>query len=243
MNHLRSGVSLLIVVGDSHTIELSHGVVATEHARRIFPCDSRTRLHLCPRQLTVVATQVASLGDEVEHTALSIFIARIPVLHGGIFHLGIVVDDNLDDGGMELVLIAHRSRTSLKIRHIRIVVGNDERALKLSCIARIDTEITAQFHRTTYTLGDIYERTVAEHRTIECGKEIVAIRHHRTEIFLDKVGIILHGITYRTEDDALLGKFLLEGGLHRYRVHDGIHRRTAKRKSFLKRSEEHTSEL
>ena len=216
MNHLRSGVSLLIVVGDSHTVELCHRVVATKHARRIFPCDSRTRLHLCPRQLTVVATQVATLGDEVEHTTLSVLVARIPVLHGGIFHLGIVVDDNLDDGGMELVLIAHRSRTSLKIRHIRIIVGNDERALKLSCIAGIDTEITAQLHRTTHTLGDIYERSVAEHRTIEGGKEIVAIRHHRAEIFLDEVGIILHCITYGAEYDTLLGKFLLECGLHRH---------------------------
>ena len=178
MNHLRSGVSLLIVVGDSHTVELCHRVVATKHARRIFPCDSRSRLHLCPRQLTVVATQVATLGDEVEHTTLSVLVTGIPVLHGGILHLGIVVDDNLDDGGMELVLIAHRSRTSLKIRHIRIIVGNDERALKLSCIAGIDTEITAQFHRTTYTFGDIYKRSVAEHRTIESGKEIVAIWHH-----------------------------------------------------------------
>ena len=31
MDHLRAGVSLLIVVGDSHTIELCHGIVATEH--------------------------------------------------------------------------------------------------------------------------------------------------------------------------------------------------------------------
>ena len=51
VNHLRAGVSLLVVVGDGHAVELSLRVVATQNARRVFPRNSTARFHLRPRQL------------------------------------------------------------------------------------------------------------------------------------------------------------------------------------------------
>ena len=47
--------------------------------------------------------------------------------------------------------------------------------------------------------------------------------------------MILYGIANRTEDDALLGKVLLKGGLYRHRVHNGVYSHTAQRQSLLKR--------
>ena len=44
---------------------------------------------------------------------------------------------------MQLVLVTHRSRTPLKIAHIRAVIGNDEGALELSCVARVYSEVAA----------------------------------------------------------------------------------------------------
>ena len=143
-------------------------------------------------------------------------VARIPVLHGGVFHLGVVLDYNLDDGGMELVLIAHWRGAALQVRHVSVVVGNDERALKLSSVAGVDAEIAAQLHRATHALGDIDERAVAEHATVQRSEEVVTIRYHGAQIFAHQVGMLLDGLADAAEDDALLAQLVLEGGLHRH---------------------------
>ena len=98
---------------------------------------------------------------------------------------------------MKLVLVAHGSRAALKIAHVGIVVGHDERTLKLSGIAGVDAEITAQFHWAAHSLGDIDEGAVAEHCRVEGCKEVVAIRHHGSQILAHQIGMILHCLTDR----------------------------------------------
>ena len=102
VNHLGTGISLLIVVGNGYAVELSYRVVATQDAGRILPGNRRTCLYLSPAQLRVHTTQVASLGYQVQHTTLTMFISRIPVLNGRVLHLSIILDDNLHDSRMEL---------------------------------------------------------------------------------------------------------------------------------------------
>ena len=46
--------------------------------------------------------------------------------------------------------------------------------------------------------------------------------------------MILHCLANRREDDTLLGEFLLEGGLHRHRVHHCVDSRTAQGQALLK---------
>ena len=134
---------------------------------------------------------------------------------------------------MQLVFVAHRSGTAFEIRHVGVVVGNDKCAFKLSCVTCIDAEIAAQLHRTVHTFWYINKRPVAEHRTVECSEEVVAVRHHRSEILSDEVWMVLNGIAYRAEDDALFSQFLLECGFYRHRVHDSIHSHSAKCKSLF----------
>ena len=50
--------------------------------------------------------------------------------------------------------------------------------------------------------------------------------------------MLLHRLTDTAEDDALLTEFLLEGSLHRYRVHDGIHGSAAQSQALLQRNTE-----
>ena len=104
MDHLRASIGLLIVVRHSDGIELCLRIIASQDTGRIFPSDGRSRLYLCPGELGVNATQVSTLRHKVQHATFTIFIARIPVLHGRIFHFSPVLHDNLYDGGMQLVL-------------------------------------------------------------------------------------------------------------------------------------------
>ena len=138
---------------------------------------------------------------------------------------------------MQLVLISHRGRASLKIAHVGIVVSHNERTLKLTRVTGIDTEIRAEFHRTTHALGDIYKRTVTEHSTVQSSKEIVAVRNYGTKILSDEVWMLLDSFADGTENDAFLAQFLLEGGLHRDRIHDSVNRCiSAQGQAFLQRN-------
>ena len=134
---------------------------------------------------------------------------------------------------MELVLVAHGRGAALEVADIRVVVGYDKRALKLTSVAGVYPEVAAQLHRTAHSLGDVHEGAIREHRTIERSIEVVAVRHHRTEVLPHEVGVILYGIAYGTEYYSLLGELLLERGLHRHRVHDGIHCHAAQGQTLL----------
>ena len=157
VNHLGTRISLLIVVGNSHTVELSYRVITTQDARRILPSDSRASLYLSPAQLRVDTTQVTSLGYQVQHTTLTMFITRIPVLNGRVLYLSIILDDNLYDSCMKLVLITHWRCTSLQVRNVGIIISDDQCTLKLTGVTGIDAEVTAQLHRTADALRNINE--------------------------------------------------------------------------------------
>ena len=123
---------------------------------------------------------------------------------------------------MKLVLIAHRGGTSLKITDVGTVVTHDEGAFELSRSTGVDAEIGAELHRTTHAFGDIDERTVGEHGTVQGCEVVVAIGHYTAQILTYKLGIFANGFTDTAEDDAFFLKTLLESRFHRNGVHNRI---------------------
>ena len=168
-----------------------------------------------------VAAAVAALGDEVVDAALAVGVARIPVLHRRIFDLGVVQRDQLDHGGVQLVLVAHRRGAAFQVADVGALVGDDQRALELAGVLLVDAEIGRQLHRAAHARRHVDERAVGEHRRIERGEEVVGHRHHRTEIFLHQVGMLADRLRHRHEDHAGLLQLLLEGGGDR----DGVEHR------------------
>ena len=88
------------------------------------------------------------------------FVAWIPVLNGGVFHLRIVLNDNLYDGSMQLIFIAHGRCASLKITHISVVFGHNEGSFKLSCVACINSKVRTKLHWAAHSLGNIDKRAI-----------------------------------------------------------------------------------
>ena len=64
------------------------------------------------------AAAVAALGDEIVDAARAVGVARIPVLNGRIFDLGVVERDQLDHRRVQLVLVAHRRRAAFEIADV-----------------------------------------------------------------------------------------------------------------------------
>src|SRR3990172_3102541 len=54
MNHLRPGISLLVVVGKGYRVKFANRVFSLQNAAGILPGDGRTGFHLCPRDLGVL---------------------------------------------------------------------------------------------------------------------------------------------------------------------------------------------
>ena len=235
VNHLRTGIRLLVVVCHSYGIEFGCRVVTCQDAGRIFPGNCRTGFHLCPGQFAVYPFAVATFRHEVIYTALALGITRIPVLDSAVFHFGAVVHDNLHNSGMQLVFITHRCRTTFQVRNVRVIIRHNQRTFKLSRIAGIDTEIGRKFHRTAHTLRDIYERTVREHCGVQRSKEIVTVAYYRPHVFLHQIRMLPHRFAERAENNPLLHQCLLEGGLYGNGVHHGIHRHSAKSHLFFQR--------
>ena len=123
--------------------------------------------------LDAVAAAVAALGHEIIDAALAFGVARIPVLHGRVFDLGIVERDQLDHRRVQLVLVALRRRAAFEIGDVGALVGDDQRALELAGVALVDAEIGRELHRAAHALRHVDERAVGEHRRVQRREEIV----------------------------------------------------------------------
>src|ERR1035438_8873889 len=98
VDHFGARVGLLVMIGERHRVKFADRVVADQQAAWIFPGDGGAGFHLRPGDLGVDAATRAALGDEIVDAAAAFFIARIPVLHGRIFDLG-VIEERVVPGG------------------------------------------------------------------------------------------------------------------------------------------------
>ena len=118
--------------------------------------------------------------------------------------------DQLHHRGVQLIFIAHRRGATFEITYGRSFFRNDQCALKLAGLRGIDAEISRQLHRTAHTLGDVAKGAIAKHRRIECRKKVIGVGHHRAQVFLHQLRMILHCFGKRTENDPQLAQLCFE---------------------------------
>ncbi|MPN42199.1 hypothetical protein SDC9_189755 [bioreactor metagenome] len=134
------------------------------------------------------------------------------------------MDDDFYHRRMQLVAVAHRSRTALDIADVAALIRDQNGAFKLPGFFCIDTEIGRQFHGATHAFRYINKRAVRCHRCIQRGKEVVITWNHGAQILFYQLRMIVNRLTERTENNALFRQFVAIGGRHRYRVKNSINR-------------------
>ena len=132
-----------------------------------------------------------ALRNEVIYTTLTILITWIPVLYGRVLNIGILLYDNLNHCGVQLILVATWCGATLEVAHIRTLIRHDKRALELTCTLGIDAEVGRKLHGAAHTLGDVAERAIGKYRSVECGVEVIGVGHYRAEVLLNKLGMLL----------------------------------------------------
>ena len=155
MNHLRTRISLLKVIGHRNRIKLRRRIITLKDGRRVFPCNGGPSLNLSPAEVTSSAAAYTPFRNQIEDTSLPLSIAGIPVLHRRVTDICILFNYDLDDGGMELLLIPHRSGTTLHIAHIGTFISDDEGPLKLAGPTGVDSEIAGKVHRAAHSLRNV----------------------------------------------------------------------------------------
>ncbi len=223
MNHLGTGIRLLIIIGNGNRIKFTDRTVSFQNSTGIFPGNRRSRFNLGPNQFRIFSATQSPFGDKIIYPPFPLLISGIPILYGTVFHFGIFLYDNLHNSGMQLVLIPLRSGTPFQITDISIILSHNQRSFKLSRIPGIDPEISGQFHRTTHSLRNIHKRTVAENSRIQGRKIIIPVRHHSTQIFPDKIRMMLYSLRKRTKNNPPFRQRILKSRFHRHTVHHGIH--------------------
>ncbi len=224
-----------VVVGDGDGIEFADAVVAAQDAAWVFPGNRGAGLDLGPADLGIAAAAIAALGDEIVDAAEPVLVARIPVLHRRVLDLRTVERDQFDDRGMQLVLVALGRGAAFEVADVSALVGNDQRALELAGLGRVDAEIGRQLHRAAHALGHVNERAVGEHRRVQRREEIVAHRHDGAEIFAHQVRMIADRFRERAEDHARLVELGLERRRHRHRVEHCIDRDASEQHLLVQR--------
>src|SRR5207244_69784 len=149
---------------DGDRVEFADRLVAFQDAARVLPGDGAAGLDLRPGDLRAPPATDAALGDEVVDAAAALFVAGVPVLHRRVLDLRFVQSDELDHRRVQLVLVAHRRGAAFEVRHVRAALGDDERALELTGVARVNPEVGRQLHRAAHAFGDEDERAVGEYR-------------------------------------------------------------------------------
>ncbi len=210
VDHLGAGIGLLVMIGERHRVELADGVLAGEDAARVLPGDRRAGLDLRPADPRIGAAAFAALGHEVVDAADAVLVARVPVLHGRVLDVRVGQRDQLDDRGVQLVLVAHRRGAAFEVAHVAALVGDDQRALELAGLGRVDPEVRRQLHRAAHALRDVDERAVGEHRRVQRGEVVVRVGHDGAEVALDELRVLEHRLRERAEDHAGLRELVLE---------------------------------
>src|SRR5690606_22625570 len=101
--------------------------------------------------MRILTLAYSAFGNKIVHPSLALLVTWKPVLHGGVFHFGIIQRDNFHYGGMQLVFIPHRGGTAFQIAYIGAFLGYNQGTLKLPGIACVHPEVGAELHRATHT--------------------------------------------------------------------------------------------
>ena len=125
---------------------------------------------------------------------------------------------------MELVRLAHRRGAALQVADVRALVGDYQRPLELPRLLRVDTEVGHQLHGTPHARRDVDEGAVAEDGRVQRGVKVICGGHHRAEVLLHQLRVVLHRLADRAEDHPGFLQHLLVGRGHRDAVEDGVHR-------------------
>ena len=111
----------------------------------------------------------AALGHEVEDVGR-------PVLHGDVLDLRALHRDQFDDRAVQRGGLEFRRGAAFHVDHLRAFIGDDERALELPEVLRVDAEVGLERMLHLHARRHVDERAAAEDGAVQRAEFVVAGR-------------------------------------------------------------------
>ena len=137
-----------------------------------------------------------------------------PVLDGRVAATPALLHDDLDDRGVERVGRVDRRRAALDVVHVRVLVDDDQRALELAHVLRVDAEVGLERHLDPHSRRHVDERPARPDRGVERRELVVVLRDDRAHVLLDDVLVLAERGIHVEEDHALRLEIGLELVVH-----------------------------
>src|SRR4051812_40229817 len=195
VDDLAARVLVLAVAGERDREDLAVGALAHEVDGRVLHRQLRAEVAVDPLDRRVGLGDRA-LRDEVEDVVR-------PVLHGRVADAGARLGAQLDDRGVQRVGAVRRGSAALDVVHVGALVGEDQRALELAHVLRVDAEVGLQRHLDVDARGHVDERAARPHGAVESRELVVVRRDDRREVLLDEVLVLAQRGVHVREDHAL----------------------------------------
>ena len=202
VDHLGAGVLMLAVVGEGNGDDFAAGALTFKDHTGILHRETTADVAVDPLYLGVFHCDGA-FGDEIKHVVG-------PVLDGDVLDLRALEGDELDYGGVEGGGGELRGGAALHVGDLGALVGDNEGALELAEVFRVDAEVGLERHGDLHVLGHVDEGAAGEHGAVERGELVVAGGDDLAEPFAEELGVLAEGLGGVTEDDALLGDDVLD---------------------------------
>ena len=143
------------------------------------------------------ASAAGPLGDQVVDVGG-------PVLDGRVGDARTLERHQLDDGRVQGVGRVHRGRAALDVVHLGALVGDDQGALELAHVLRVDPEVGLQGHLDLDAGRHVDERPARPHRRVEGGELVVVGWDEGAEPPADVLGVLPYRRVHVAEQHALL---------------------------------------
>src|ERR1700733_375783 len=202
VHHLRAGVLVLARAREGDGERLALGVLAHQVDGRVLHRDLGADVAVDPLHRRALVGDRA-LGDEV------VDVVR-PVLDGRVAAAGVLLDDDLDDRGVQRVGLVDRRGAALDVVHVGALVDDDQGALELAHVLGVDPEVGLQRDLDVHALRHVDEGPAGPGGGVQRGELVVAGRDHRAVVLPEQVRVLLEGGVGVEEDDTLLLQVLAD---------------------------------
>ena len=111
---------------------------------------------------------------------------------------------------MQRVARVDRRGAALDVVHVGALVDDDQRALELAHVLRVDAEVGLERHLDLHARRHVDERAARPHGRVQRGELVVVLRDDRAEVLLDELLVLAQGGVHVQEDHALVREVLLK---------------------------------
>ena len=202
VHHLRAGVLELAFTSKRHRQHLAAGVLTGHPHGRVLHGDLGANVAVDPLHGRAFLG-ACTLGYQVVHVVR-------PVLNGGVTAAPALFHNDLHHCRVQGVRLVDRGRATLDVVHVRIFIHNDQGALKLAHVLRVNTEVRLQRNVYMHPWRHINKGATGPNGGVQGRELVVTSGNNGAKVLLEQLFVLTKRGVGIDENDALFLQILTD---------------------------------